>query len=139
MKKIFKIDLALYPSGLLTVLTGLGFHMAGHGDSHRIWELWACVHILFSAAFLILIIQHLLTHQGWLKGLRNQVLRKKRRITIVLALFALAVTITGIALLFIVGPNTHVGLLHYRLGILFAIMAIAHSVRRFRIIPFRVL
>ena len=35
MKKIFKIDCGLYPLGLLTILSGIGLHIAGHGSNHN--------------------------------------------------------------------------------------------------------
>lgn len=78
MKKVFVIDLALYPLGLMTAVTGLGFHIAGHDNNHQIWELCAFVHILISAIFVYLVIQHLYTHKAWMKGLRDEMLRKKR-------------------------------------------------------------
>lgn len=134
MKKVFVIDLALYPLGLMTAVTGFGFHIAGHDNNHQIWELCAFVHILISAIFVYLVIQHLYTHKAWTKGLRDETLRKKRQITILLAVLAFAVTATGIMLLGIMGANTHVGLLHYKLGIVFTLLLIGHSVRRLHVL-----
>lgn len=136
MKKIFKIDAALYPLGLLTAVTGFGFHIVGHGSSHHVWVLWAYAHTLIALMFVVMIVEHLYTHKGWVKGLQNQAARQKRsvKITCFLALLALAVVLTGIALLAIVGANTHVGLLHYKLGIVFAIFALGHAAKRFHIL-----
>ena len=136
MKKIFKIDAALYPLGLLTAVTGFGFHIAGHGSSHHVWVLWAYAHTLIALIFVVMIVEHLCTPKGWVKGLKNQAARQKRsvKITCFLALLALAVILTGIVLLAIAGANTHVGLLHYKLGIAFAVFAIGHSARRFHIL-----
>ncbi len=69
-----------------------------------------------------------------MKGLRDETLRKKRQITILLAVLAFAVTATGIMLLGIMGANTHVGLLHYKLGIVFTLLLIGHSARRLRVL-----
>lgn len=134
MKKIFKIDTALYPLGLLTALTGFGFHIAGHGNSHHVWELWAYAHTLIAIVFVVLLCQHLLTHKAWVRGLKEKALRKKRRVTMALAIVAIAVIVTGISLLFIWGANTHTGLLHYKLGIAFTLLTALHSVHRFSIL-----
>ena len=48
MKKIFKIDCGLYPLGLLTILSGIGLHIAGHGSNHNTWEIWAVIHSVLS-------------------------------------------------------------------------------------------
>ena len=55
MKKIFKIDCGLYPLGLLTILTGFGLHMAGHGSNHHVWEACAVVHTLVAISLTILL------------------------------------------------------------------------------------
>ena len=41
---------------------------------------------------------------------------------------------SGIALLAIWGVNTQVGLLHYKIGISFALLMLIHGVKRIRII-----
>ena len=134
MKKIFKIDAALYPLMVLTIATGFGFHIAGHADSHHIWVVWAYVHTFVALAFVGMIIQHLSTHKAWLKGLRQKSMDRRRKITLFLIILAVAVTVSGIALLGIDGANTSVGLTHYKLGIAFAIFAIGHSAKRFKTI-----
>ena len=59
MKKIFKIDCGLYPLGLLTILSGIGLHIAGHGSNHNTWEIWAVIHSVLSVSFTILLAYHL--------------------------------------------------------------------------------
>lgn len=51
-----------------------------------------------------------------------------------LAMFALCAAVTGLILLTIKGANTHIGLLHYILGLIFTFLAIGHSVKRFPIL-----
>lgn len=130
MKKIFKIDAALYPLGVLTIVTGFAFHVAGHVASHHVWVLWAWVHTLVSLGLVTLMVQHLVTHKAWVRGLADRLLRRKRRVTILLAVLALAVTLSGVVLLAVRGGGTHVGMLHYRLGILFAVLVTGHALKR---------
>ena len=59
MKKIFKIDCGLYPLGLLTILSGIGLHIAGHGSNHNTWEIWAVIHSVLSVSFTILLAYHI--------------------------------------------------------------------------------
>lgn len=134
MKKVFKIDCGLYPLGLLTAVTGFGLHVAGHGDGHGVWEMWAAGHTLAAAAFLFLIVWHCLTRKAWFKSLMRSRGQRRRRPTVVLALLAAVTVVSGVALLAIMGANTPVVLLHYKLGILFCIFLIGHSARRMRIL-----
>lgn len=134
MNNIFKIDTALYPLGLLTLVTGFFYHVAGHVASHHVWVLWAWAHTLVSLALVTFIVLHLITHQGWVRGLANAALRRKRRGTMLLAVLAVAVTLTGLVLLAVRGGGTHAGLLHYRLGILFALFTLVHAVKRFPVL-----
>ncbi|MDO4510190.1 MAG: hypothetical protein Q4B68_00035 [Bacteroidales bacterium] len=130
MKKIFKIDAALYPLGLLTAATGFAFHAAGHGTSHQQWEVWAYAHSIVAMAFVAMIIQHLTTHKGWVKGLRDMKLWAKRKFTMLLGVVAVVAAATGVALLAIQGANTHTGAVHYRLGIALVVVGLSHSAKR---------
>ena len=135
MKKVFKIDLLLYLVGVMTVASGITFHIMGHnGYDHHSWVMCAIVHTVISSVFVWLVAMHLITHKGWIKGLKNRCCRKKSMITIILAIIAVVVAVTGFGLLAVSGANSHLGLLHYKLGIVFALLAVAHSVRRFRVL-----
>lgn len=136
MKKIFKIDAALYLLGVLTALSGFGFHIAGHGGDMHQWAIWACIHSIIAIVFLVMIIQHLITHKGWIKALKKQEARQKRsvKITCFLGLLALVVAISGLTLFAIDGANSHIGVWHYKLGIIFTIFAIGHAAKRFHIL-----
>lgn len=134
MKRIFKIDCALYPLGILTAISGFGLHISGHRGNHHTWEMWAIAHTIIAMAFLYLILCHCVTHKGWFKSLKQRAVRKKRRPTMVLSLTAVITAVSGLTLLAIMGANTPTGLLHYKLGILFSIFLIAHSTKRWMIL-----
>ena len=134
MKKIFKIDCGLYPLGLLTILSGIGLHIAGHGSNHNTWEIWAVIHSVLSVSFTILLAYHIHTHWAWFKHVRRSTINRKRFMTTMLTMFSISTVFSGIALLAIWGVNTQVGLLHYKIGISFALLMLIHGVKRIRII-----
>ena len=133
MTSILKIDCGLYPLGLLTILTGFGLHMAGHGSNHHVWEACAVVHALVAISLTILLTHHIRPHRAWFKALRQSRLLRKRLTTALLTLLCLLTVLTGIALLAIWGVNTPIGLLHYKIGIGFTLLALLHSVKRISI------
>lgn len=134
MKKIFKIDCGLYPLGLFTILSGIGLHTAGHGDNHQIWEIWAVVHSIIAVSFSVLLAYHVHTHLTWFKALRRNIILKKQPTTSMLSVACLVTMFSGIALLGIWGANTHIGLLHYKIGIGFTLLILIHGAKRVRII-----
>ena len=134
MKIIFKIDCGLYPLGLFTILSGIGLHTAGHGDNHQIWEIWAVVHSIIAVSFSVLIAYHVHTHRTWFKALRRNAIFKKQSMTTMLSVACLVTMLSGIALIGIWGANTHIGLLHYIIGIGFTLLMLAHGATRIRVI-----
>ena len=54
--------------------------------------------------------------------------------TTMLTMFSISTVFSGIALLAVWGINTQVGLLHYKIGISFALLILIHGVKRIRII-----
>ena len=134
MKKIFKIDCGLYPLGLLTILSGIGLHIAGHGSNHNTWEICAVIHSVLSVSFTILLAYHIHTHWAWFKHVRRSTINRKRFMTTMLTMVSISTVFSGIVLLAIWGVNTQVGLLHYKIGISFALLMLIHGVKRIRII-----
>ena len=132
MKIIFKIDCGLYPLGLFTILSGICLHTAGHGDNHQIWEIWAVVHSIIAVSFSVLIAYHVHTHRTWFKALRRNTIFKKQPMTTMLSVACLVTMLSGIALIGIWGANTHIGLLHYIIGIGFTLLMLAHGAKRIR-------
>lgn len=133
MKRIFKIDLLLYLLGPATAVSGFVFHVAGHGGNVHHWVVWAWIHTTFALLMTVTMVLHLVTHKAWLKGLKSGVQRRRRRMTFLLGVLALAMVVSGVLLLGIDGANTPVGLWHYRLGIFFVLLSFGHAARRFRI------
>ena len=130
MKKIFVIDWILFFTFVLSAFSGMGLHMAGHGNSHELWHNWAVFHVLSSSLFLIAAISHITTHWRWYKGAIKNGLGKKSKITAVLSVVFLFVSVTGIILLGINGANSDIGLLHYKAGIATIILCIGHILKR---------
>ena len=112
MKKIFVIDWILFFVFVLSAFSGIGLHIAGHGNNHELWHNWAVFHVLGSFLFLITVIFHITTHRGWYKGAVRNGLGKKSKITAVLSVVFFLVSVTGIILLGVNGTNSDTGLLH---------------------------
>lgn len=130
MKRIFVIDWILVPVFILSVYSGFGLHIAGHGDNHEVWHNWAVFHVLVSVLFLIAIILHVATHWGWYKWIIKNGIGRKNKATVVLSIMFLLVSATGFLLLGVEGANSSLGLWHYKIGIVMTIMAIGHIIRR---------
>lgn len=134
MKKIFKIDIALFPLGLSTIATGLGLHIAGHGNNHFVWEIWAYLHSAVAIALLAFVVWHLVTHIGWLKTICKITLLPKRVITLLFLLLMIVTVATGISLLAVWDVNTHLGLWHYKIGIAFSVLMLIHGGKRLKVL-----
>lgn len=130
MKRVFVIDRILIPLFLLTAYTGIKLHIVGHGNNHELWHNWAIFHVLSSLLFLITIIFHITTHWGWYKGAIKNGFGKKSKITVVLSVVFLLVSVTGIILLGVNEENSAIGLLHYKIGIALIILSIGHILKR---------
>ena len=46
MKRIFVIDWILIVVFIVSAISGVGLHIAGHGNSHEVWHNWAVFHVL---------------------------------------------------------------------------------------------
>ena len=134
MKRIFIIDWWLLLAFAITAYSGFELHIAGHFSTHEVWHNWAVCHTLASLTFIILGVLHIQSHWGWYKSLISKGIGKKSRITILLSLIYLIVSITGIVLLSIKGANTDIGLWHYKIGIVLTIICVGHFIKRFPIL-----
>lgn len=130
MKRIFVIDWILIPLFIFTAYTGIKLHIAGHSCNHELWHNWAVFHVLSSFLFLIAVIFHATTHWGWYRGIIKNGLGRKSKITVVLSVMFLLVSVTGFILLGINGENSDIGLSHYKIGIATIILCIGHILRR---------
>lgn len=134
MKHVFVIDWTLIPLFLLTAYTGIKLHIVGHGNNHEIWHDWAASHIIASIVFLAVAIFHITTHWVWYKGAIRNGIGKKSKITVVLSVLFLLVSVTGVILLGINGANSNIGLWHYKIGIAVIILCIGHILKRIHLL-----
>ena len=134
-KALFITDMAVLLTFLPSSISGFLLHASGHNDAHEVWHNWAVIHIFSTLVFTIAVGVHIYGHLNWYKSLFQKGLGNKSRVTIFLSLLMLATIITGNIVLFRhQGPNSHFGLWHYIIGILFTVIAIGHFLKRFKIL-----
>ena len=130
MKRIFVIDWILVVVFIVSAISGFGLHVAGHGSSHEIWHNWAVFHVLGSILFLIAAILHVATHLEWYKGIIKKGIGRKSKVTAILSVIFLLLSVTGLALLGINGANSLLGLWHYKIGVITIVVALGHVIKR---------
>lgn len=134
MKKVFVIDLTLIPAFLFSAVSGVLLHASGHGGCHGVWHNWAVAHISASVLFLLPVALHVKTHMGWYKGLVKKGIGSKSRLTLLLTLLFAVVCFSGIALLFVCGAGSHIGLWHYAAGLVLIAVSLVHFSTRLRLL-----
>lgn len=130
MKKIFVIDWAMLFTFVATAATGFCNHIAGHNAEHWIWQNWSIIHSLVGAIFVTTGILHIKTHWGWYKGWITKGLGQKSHVTVILTAVYVAALLSGIILLGVKGANTHIGLFHYKVGIVLTAIGLGHFLKR---------
>lgn len=130
MKRIFVIDWILIVVFIVSAISGFGLYVAGHGSSHEIWHNWAVFHVLGSILFLIAAILHVATHLEWYKGIIKKGIGRKSKVTAILSVIFLLLSVTGLALLGINGANSLLGLWHYKIGVITIVVALGHVIKR---------
>ena len=130
MKRIVVIDWILIVVFIVSAISGIGLHIAGHGNSHEVWHNWAVFHALGSVLFLVAIIFHVRTHGGWYKGIIKNGIGRKSKVTTVFSIVFLLLSVTGIVLLGVNGANSPLGLWHYKIGIVMTVIAVGHILKR---------
>lgn len=131
MKRPLTIERLMPLAFVASAVSGFGLHIAGHGTSHEVWHNWAVVHILSSLLWLISVAYHTKRHGRWYKAIASKGIGKKSRMTLALSIVFLTVVVTGIVLIACVdGANSAIGLWHYWLGILLAVLSLIHIARR---------
>lgn len=135
MKKIFVIDWWLVVLFLITAISGFGMHISGTRCPHEVWHIWAVVHTISSVAFLIAGIMHINTHLGWYKNWLMKGIGNKSRVTAILSVIFIFISITGIILIVAIdGANSGMGLWHYRIGIVMTGISLGHIIKRMPIL-----
>lgn len=128
--KILFIDWCLLLLSILSFLTGLKLHLAGHGDSHEEWHNWAVAHVIMSLLFLVSCVYHIMTHGKWYRSLLKNGFSRKSKITLAISIVFATTVISGIILLCIEGANSGIGLWHYKIGLLMELLAVIHIMKR---------
>ena len=135
MKKIFIVDWLLLLVVGLSAYSGVKLHIAGHFSTHEVWHNWAIFHIITSVLFLIIGIIHIKNHWGWYKSITKRKFNNKTGNTLFLSIVFGLVSLTGIVLiLFVNGANSCIGIWHYRLGLVIAILSIVHIIKRWHLL-----
>lgn len=97
--------------------------------------LWVWLHVVVGCGFFANIGWHLYLHFGWKEWLRR-LSKQKSRLTRWLSLFALLTILSAIAtLIHWISHNylhSQLGAVHGKLGFIFLILAIVHTVKRFK-------
>ena len=133
--KLFVIDLLLLLLFIPMAVTGFEMHVAGHGNNYSEWHGWAVAHILSTILFTIVAIWHICLHWWWYKILFKKPLGSKSRVTIVVTVIFLILTISGIlALVIPEGPNSNTGIFHYKVGIVSIVLFLGHIIKRLKIL-----
>ena len=134
MKRIFVIDWILIVVFIMSAISGFGLHVAGHGGTHEVWHNWAVFHVFVSMLFLIAVIFHVAMHLEWYKGIIKNGIGRKSKVTAVLSIIFLLLSVTGIVLLGVSGANSPLGLWHYKTGIIMTIIAVWHIIKRLSVL-----
>ncbi len=132
---VFLTDLMLAGAFVLLLGTGIALHMAGHAACHGSWHGWAACHTVAGLLFAGLAVIHIKSHRSWYKGLKTAGCKgaRKKAVLALSVVFAAAV-LSGAALLFVGRGHCHAGLLHYKIGIAAAALAIFHILQRLKIL-----
>lgn len=134
MKRVFIIDWTLIPLLLFTAFTGIKAHVVEQVGNHELWHNWSVLHVLASFLFLVTVAFHLATHWGWYKGLIRNGIGRKSKVTVALSVLFMVEAVSGMVLLFVSGASSHLGLWHYKIGLIMSVIAIGHTFKRLPIL-----
>ena len=129
------IDLYTLISFILIAVSGFGMHISGHGSDHALWHCWAVFHVVSAIIFETCNAFHVKSNWASYKSLFSTGIGKKSRVTILLTVLMLAVTLSGITDMLMSDHNeSHIGLWHYTIGIIFTVTALGHFIKRHKIL-----
>ena len=127
----FRIERLLPMTFIVSAVTGIGLHVAGHGISHETWHNWAVAHVLSSFLWFLSVAVHVKHRRHWYKTLVSKGFTGNHWITFFLTILFLTVTVTGIFLIaYVEGANSSIGLWHYKLGIFLLVLSLIHALWR---------
>lgn len=125
-----RTDLTLVPLFLLTLLTGIGLHVADHGADAAARHLWNVWHALSGLLMLAVVALHLWNHRNWYRNVARMGNHRRRNMVLALTALFTCVAVTGLSLLF--GSAHHAGIFHYQTGILLGVLTLLHIWKRRR-------
>lgn len=128
---IFTTDLLLLPVFVGCFYTGVRLHLAGHASVLAIMQSWAVAHVWASLIFLILILLHVKSHWAWYRALKNGC-KGRKKMVLFLSIVFVFLSLSGASLFFFTSEDSHAGLLHYKLGLLFGVLSVMHILKRRR-------
>lgn len=115
-----------------SAFSGVGLHMADDTLEHEIWHNWAVAHVIFSLGLVYMLLRHIRHHKAWYKSLSRQGAWKKRKTALMLNFIFITLILTGLALLFVEGADSGIGLWHYALGIIAVALSLEHIIVRIK-------
>ena len=135
MKPIFRTDLCLSILFVASLLTGIKLHYANDFQTHDVCHTWSVIHSFVNIALLVTAIVHIKQHWGWYKTLfKASSFTLKSKITMLVTILFLAVSITGVLLLaFVEGQGSSMGMAHYIIGLIFGAIGLGHFIKMWKV------
>lgn len=112
---------------VLSIASSLQLEITGSQSVGYVW-----LHIILCCLFFANIVWHLYLHFGW-NGWNRRLMKQKSTITRWLAIMAMLTLISAVVTVFHwIGSQSHsyIGAVHGKLGFIFIILAIIHTVKR---------
>lgn len=128
---IFITDLLLLPVFIFCFYTGVRLHIAGHASVWAIIQSWAVAHVWASLIFLLLALFHVKCHWAWYRTLKKGCKGRKKMVLFLSVVFVF-LSFSGALLFFFSSEDLSMGLLHYKLGLLFGFLSVLHILKRRR-------
>lgn len=112
---------------LISAITGIGLHLAGHDTDREVWHNRAVAHIISSLLWLVFSTAHIIKHRFWYRDAILKGISKRDITTLMMTIIYVVVIASGIILTACVdGANSGIGMWHYRLGLLLAALCTVH-------------
>lgn len=131
-----RTDLFMLPLFVTVAVTGVGFHISGHKGVEAFINVWKTLHIGFSTAFAILTAIHIKQHRVWYNRSLAKSFNRRNTLTLLLTAVVVFEIISGYILLTDLTHGPICGHLHWVIGILLSILAIAHIAGRWKSLKF---
>lgn len=133
-------NVSLLVFGLIMTTSGLYIQLHYHLQESNVLGLrqWTFIHKWSALIFMLIVISHILLHIKWFKLVLKKQLFRKNRITIILTISMIIVSILGFAPWLLTLFPTQFDLrhtlieIHDKIGVAFIVILICHIVKRWR-------